>query len=90
MPDLHRVPSVQDCVSYGRLGTCARASAGTRHGTSGQTSGNAPLTWACAAAAVLLLRHHPPGPPYLARLEHQHGKGKARTILAPQLARATS
>ncbi len=56
-----RVPRVQDCVSSCRLVTCAKASAGTRYGTSGTTIGKASLTWAFSEAAVLCLRNHPPG-----------------------------
>jgi transposase len=69
MHDLTRFPRVQDCVSYGRLVTCAKASAGKRSGTSGAKSGNASLTWAFSAAAVLFWRHNPVGQKYLARLD---------------------
>ena len=86
--DIARFASVQAVVSYCRLGKCARESAGTRYGPSGQKIGNAHLTWAFSAAAVLCLRNHPAGPQHVARLEHQHGQGKALTILAHQLARA--
>jgi hypothetical protein len=37
---------------------------------------------------VLFLRNNPAGQKYLARLERRHGKGKALTVLAHQLARA--
>ena len=47
-----RFPRVQDVVSYGRLGTCAQASAGQRDGPSGPTIGQASRTWAFAEAAV--------------------------------------
>jgi len=61
MHAMHRFPSVQDFVSSCRLGTCARASAGTRSGPAGKQSGNAHLQWALAEAAVLFRRHHPAG-----------------------------
>ena len=51
MHDLTRVPRVQDFVSYGRLVTCAKASAGKRDGTSGTKLGHAYLTWAFSEAA---------------------------------------
>ena len=86
--DINRVPTVQDVVSYGYLGKCARESAGKRLGTSGTEIGNAHLTWAFSEAAVLCLRDHPPAQQYLARLEKTHDKGKALTELAHQLARA--
>ena len=85
---IHRFPSVQDFVSYGRLVTCARESAGQRYGTSGKNIGNAHLQWAFSEAAVLFLRHNPAGQQPLAKLENRHGKGKALTVLAHKLARA--
>jgi transposase len=88
MHDITRFPRVQDVVSYCRLVTCAKESAGKRSGTSGAKMGNAYLTWAFSEAAVLFLRNNPMGQKYLARLENKHGKGKALTILAHQLARA--
>jgi transposase len=86
--DIARVPRVQDFVSYGRLVTCAKESAGKRYGTSGTQIGNAYLKWAFSEAAVLFLRNHPAGQKYLVRLENKHGKGKALTVLAHKLARA--
>jgi hypothetical protein len=88
IPDIARFPSVQDCVSSGRVVKCAKASAGTRYGTAGTTMGKASLPWAFSEAAVLFLRDHPAGQPYLARLATQHGTGTALTVLAHQLARA--
>ena len=91
LDDIHdrgRVPRVQDFVSYGRLVTCPKESAGKRYGTSGTKIGNASLTWACSEAAVLFLRNHPAGQKYLTKLEKKHGKGKAFTMLAHKLGRA--
>jgi len=88
--DMHRVPRVQELVSYGRLVQCAKASAGKRYGSSGTKIGNAYRKWAFSEAAVLFLRAHPAGQTYLARLEKKHGKGKALTVLAHKLARAVS
>jgi transposase len=86
--DIARFPSVQACVSYCRLGKCAKASAGKRLGMSGSTIGNAPLKWAFSEAAVLFLRNNPAGQKSMARLEKKHDKGKALTLLAHKLARA--
>jgi transposase len=61
MHAITRFPRVQDCVSSCRLVTCARASAGTRYGTSGTKIGHAYLTWAFLEAAVLLLRTNTQG-----------------------------
>jgi transposase len=85
--DIRRFPRVQEFVSYGRLVKCAKESAGKRFGTSGTKIGHAFLTWAFSEAAVLFLRDNPAAHKYLARLEKQHGKGKALTILAHKLAR---
>jgi transposase len=86
--DIARFPKGQDFVSYCRLVTCAKESAGTRVGTSGPKIGHAHLTWAFSEAAVLFLRNNPAGQKYMARLEKKHHKGKALTILAHKLARA--
>jgi transposase len=86
--DIRRFPRVQAFVSYCRLVKCAKESAGKRYGTSGKKIGNASLQWAFSEAAVLFLRNNPAGQKYLARLERRHGKGKALTVLAHQLARA--
>jgi hypothetical protein len=88
MHAITRCPRGQDCVSSCRLVTWAKESAGNRSGTSGQKMGHASLTGALAAAAVLLLRHKAQGQQCLARLEKNHGQGKAWTILAHKVARA--
>jgi transposase len=75
--DIQRFPRVQACVSYCRLVTCAKESAGQRYGTSGPKIGNASLQWAFSEAAVLFLRSNAAGQNYLARLENKHGQGKA-------------
>jgi hypothetical protein len=82
------LPTVQACVSYGRLGTWATASAGKRWGTSGPKIGKAHLNWACSEAAVWCLRAHPPAPKHLARWENTPDQGNALTVLAHTLARA--
>jgi transposase len=86
--DIQRFPRVQACVSYGRLVPCAKASAGTRSGTSGTKMGNAYLTWAFSEPAVLFLRANPAGQTSRARVEKKHRPGKALTGLAHTGARA--
>ena len=89
--EIHRIdrfPSVQDFASYCRLVKCSKESGGKRLGTSGKKIGNAPLKWAFSEAATLFLRHNPQGQQLLARLEKQHDKGKALSILAHKLGRA--
>jgi transposase len=85
---IHRFPRVQECVSYCRLGKCAKESAGKRSGSTGAKISNAYLKWAFSEAAVLFLRNNPAGQKALARLERNHGRGKALTVLAHKLARA--
>jgi len=80
--DIQRFPRGQDFVSYCRIVTCARESAGKRNGTSGTKIGHAALNWAFSEAAVLFLRANPAGQTYLARVEKNHRTGKALTILA--------
>jgi transposase len=86
--DIRRFDRVQEFASYARLVKCARESAGKKHGTSGAKMGNVHLKWAFSEAAVLFVRHCPGAKPMLARLETQHGKGKALSILAHRLGRA--
>ncbi len=86
--DIHRCPRGQDFVSSCPLVTWAKEAAGKRLGTSGTKIGNASLTWAFSEAAALCLCQTPAGQKRLARLEKQHGKGKALTILAHRFARA--
>jgi transposase len=86
--DIRRFPRVQDFVSYCRLVKCAKESNGKRLGTSGKKIGNVHLRWAFAEAAVLFIRQSQRGKEYFLKLEHQHGKAKALTVLAHKLGRA--
>jgi transposase len=79
---IERFPRVPDVVSYCRLVTGAKDSAGKRYGTSGTQSGQASLTGAFSEAAGVLLRAKPAGQPSLTRLEKTPGKGQALTVLA--------
>jgi len=65
--DSRRFPRGHDCVSYCRLVTRAKESAGKRYGTSGKKMGTADLKWAFAEAAALCLRNHPEAQQSLAR-----------------------
>ncbi len=87
--DITRFSRVQEFASYSRLVKCQKSSAGKVLGTSGAKIGNAHLKWAFSEAAVLYLRKNPKGQKYLARLTGKHGKGKALSILAHKLGRAT-
>jgi len=87
--DIGRFPRVQDFLSYARLVKSQAASAGKVTGTSGAKIGNAHLKWAYSEAAVLFLQKNPPGQRLLNRLRAKHGKGKALSILAARLGRAS-
>lgn len=87
--DVRRFETVQQFASYARLVKCSRESAGKRMGTGGAKIGNVHLKWAFSEAAVLYLRGNPEGQKYLARLTRKHGKGKALSILAHKIGRAS-
>ena len=87
--DIARFPRVQDFLSYARLVKSQKASAGKVIGTSGNKIGNAHLKWAYSEAAVLFLQKNPPGQRLINRLRSKHGKGKALSILAARLGRAS-
>jgi transposase len=87
--DIDRFPRVQDFLSYARLVKSQKASAGKVTGTSGAKIGNAHLKWAYSEAAVLFLQKNPRGQRLISRLRSKHGKGKALSILAARLGRAS-
>lgn len=85
--DVQRFARVQDFVSYARLISCKRESAGKVSGTSGRKIGNAHLKWAFSEAALLMVRHADVGR-LRDRLLRKHGKGKSMSVLAHKLGRA--
>jgi transposase len=87
--DIARFPSVQDFSSYARLIKCGKESDGKKTGTSGHKIGNVHLKWAFSEAAVCFLQLNQPGQNYLQRLRKNHSKGKALSVLAAKLGRAT-
>jgi len=87
--DIARFPSVQDFSSYARLIKCGKESDGKKTGTSGHKIGNVHLKWAFSEAAVCFLQYNQPGRNYLQRLRRKHSKGKALSVLAAKLGRAT-
>lgn len=80
--DIRRFGSVQQFVSYCRLVKCSHESAGKKTAGRGNKIGNAHLKWAFSEAACLMLREVPAAKSFVARLEKQHGKAKALSILA--------
>ena len=87
--EIERFPRVGDFLSYARLVKSQKSSAGKITGTSGAKIGNAHLKWAYSEAAVLFLQKNPPGQRLLNRIRSKHGKGKALSILATRLGRAS-
>jgi transposase len=85
--DIGRFGSVQQFASYCRLVKCAHESAGKKSAGRGNKIGNAHLKWAFSEASLLMLRELPAAKTYVARLEKQHGKAKALSILAARLGR---
>ena len=85
--DITRFDRVQEFASYARLVKCQKQSGGKTLGTSGAKMGNVHLKWAFSEAAVLFLRHTE-GKKLIARIQKQHGKGKALSILAHTIGRA--
>lgn len=80
---------MQDFLSCSRLVKPPRSSAGKLYGHLGAKIGNAHLKWAFSEAATLFIRHCDRGKKFFARLERKHSKGKALSVLAHKLARAT-
>jgi transposase len=85
--DIMRFDRAQEFASYARLVKCQKQSGGKTFGTGGAKMGNVHLKWAFSEAAVLFLRHTE-GKKLIARIEKQHGKGKALSILAHKIGRA--
>ena len=86
---IDRFPRVQDFASYSRLVKCGRESAGKLHGTGGAKMGNVHLKWAYSEAATGFLRGRPEAQRMVERLGRKHGKGKAMSIVAHRLGRAS-
>lgn len=87
--DVARFPRVQEFLSYARLVKSQKSSAGKIIKTSGDKIGNAHLKWAYSEAAVTFLQKNPRGQKFMQRLRSKHGRGKALSILAARLGRAS-
>jgi transposase len=85
---IDRFTTRQQFASYCRLVKCTKESAGKKLGTSGAKIGNAYLKWAFSEAAVHAAEYSPTIKRCLERMEHKHGKGKAKSLLAHKLGRA--
>jgi transposase len=86
--DIHRFPSVQDFASYCRLVKPQRESAGKISGWSGQQHRKREPEVGLHGSGCRLAAPQSCRQAYLAREEKKHGKAKALTALAHELARA--
>lgn len=87
--NIERFPKVQNFVSYCRLVKCPRESSGKRMGSKNSKIGNANLKWAFSDAACLFIRDNDMSKQYHQKLVNKYGRGKALSIIAHKLARAT-
>jgi transposase len=87
--NIERFPRVQNFVSYSRLIKCPRESSGKRMGSKNSKIGNANLKWAFSEAACLFIRDNDMSKEYHKKLFNKYGHGKALSIIAHKLARAT-
>jgi len=85
--DIGRFAGEGRFLSYARLVSGVRESAGKKKGTGGRRIGNAHLKWAFSEATCLLLRELPKAKAWLARRERKLGKRRALAALAARLAR---
>lgn len=87
--DISRFDRVQQFASYCRLVKPQRSSAGKLQGHAHSKIGNPHLKWAFSEAATTFIRYCPEGRRLYERLARKHGKGKALSVLAHKLGRAT-
>ncbi len=85
--DIGRFEDEGRFLSYARLVSGVRESAGKFKGTGGRKIGNAHLKWAFSEATCLLIRNLPKAKSWLARKERKIGKKRALGALAARLAR---
>ena len=85
--DLGRFKSVGDFLSYSRLVRGSHTSAGKRYTASGKKIGNPHLKWAFSEAVPLLKRQCEAAAQYAAKIEKQHNKARAMSLLAVKLGR---
>jgi transposase len=87
--DINRFPTVQQFSSYARLVKCNAESGGKMYGTQGAKIGNHFLKWAFSELAVHAITAFPQIKKYVERNTKKFSKGKAYSILAHKLGRAT-
>jgi transposase len=85
--NIGRFASVGDFLSYSRLVRGSHTSAGKTYAATGKKIGNVHLKWAFSEAVPLLKRQCEAAAQYAARIEKQHNKARAMSLLAVKLGR---
>jgi len=86
--DIRRFRKVGDFLSYARLVKGTNSSAGKQYKPTGAKIGNPHLKWAFSEAITLLKRECPAAKEFTERIEKQHNKARANSLLAIKLGRA--
>ncbi|MCA9125322.1 MAG: IS110 family transposase, partial [Planctomycetales bacterium] len=86
--NIRRFAKVGDFLSYARLVKGTNSSAGKQYKPTGSKIGNPHLKWAFSEAITLLKRESPDAKAFAERIEKQHNKARANTLLAVKLGRA--
>jgi transposase len=83
-----RFENIGQFVSYARLVSCAKESAGKKQGSGGRKIGNAHLKWAFSEAAALMIRSSPEAKAFMEKMTRQRGKARAVALVAAKIGRA--
>jgi len=86
--NVDRFENIGQFVSYARLVSCAKESAGKKQGTGGRKIGNAHLKWAFSEAAALMIRSSPEAKAFMEKMTRQRGKARAVALVAAKIGRA--
>jgi transposase len=86
--DVDRFENIGQFVSYARLVSCAKESAGKKQGSGGRKIGNAHLKWAFSEAAALMIRSSPEAKAFMEKMTRQRGKARAVALVAAKIGRA--
>lgn len=86
--NVDRFENIGQFVSYARLVSCTKESAGKKQGTGGRKIGNAHLKWAFSEAAALMIRSSPEAKAFMEKMTRQRGKARAVALVAAKIGRA--
>ena len=85
--DVDRFENIGQFVSYARLVSCVKESAGKKQGSGGRKIGNAHLKWAVSEAAALMIRSSPEAKAFMEKMTRQRGKARAVALVATKIGR---